>query len=655
MDFWMAQRGAKGPGRAARLLAGSAVALLVALLVASSASAYSAASWGENLYRQLGNGSTNASSATPVAVSGLTGVTALAAGGRHSLALLSNGTVMAWGDDEAGQLGDGGSTLSSVPVAVSGLTGVKAIAAGENHSLALLNNGTVMAWGENEEGQLGNGKTTDSAVPVAVKGLTGVKAIAAGGNHSLALLTNGTVMAWGENEEGQLGNGKLTNASSPVAVKALSGVSAIAAGAHHSLALLTSGALMAWGSNGYGQLGHAEGSETEEEGFSSVPVTVLGVSGASAIAAGGSHSVALVKGAVMTWGADERGQLGNATTARSFQTPATVSGLTGVSAIAAGGQRTMALLSSGIVIDWGDNEWGALGTGSAGGFSDVPVAVSGLGQVSGISAGTLHSLTYGEPTPAVSALSPNTGSGAGGTSVTITGSNLAGASAVKFGTHAASSITVNSASSITAIAPAGVGTIDVTVTTPAGTSPAQALDRFTYLPPPIVKKLAPNTGPAGGGSSVTITGSGFLNVSAVHFGASSAASFIVNSPTSITAISPPGSPGASDVTVTTASGTSALVAADRFNYAPSVSAISPNRAPVTGHVEVTISGSGFALGASATIIKFATKRAGSVNCSSSTTCTAIVPAHEAGTIEVRVTVNKVTSPLAPSGDSFTYG
>ena len=114
------------------------------------------------------------------------------------------------------------------------------------------------------------------------------------------------------------------------------------------------------------------------------------------------------------------------------------------------------------------------------------------------------------------------------------------------------------------------------------------------------------------------------------------------------------SPGAADVTVTTTSGTSALVAGDRFKYAPSVSAIAPNSAPITGHLEVTISGSGFALGATATIIKFGTKRAGSVNCSSSTTCTAMVPAHEAGTIEVRVTVNKVTSPLAPSGDSFTY-
>ncbi len=654
MDFWRAQRGAGSSG-AARLIVGLAAALLVALVMAAPAGAYGATAWGENLYRQLGDGSTNAASALPVAVSGLSGVTSVAAGGRHSLALLSNGTVMAWGDDEAGQLGDGGATFSSVPVAVTGLTGVKAIAAGANHSLALLTNGTVMAWGENEESQLGNGKTSDSAVPVAVKALTGVKAIAAGGNHSLALLTNGTVMAWGENEEGQLGNGKLTNASSPVVVKALSGVAAIAAGAHHSLALLSTGSLMAWGSNAYGQLGHPESSETAEEAFSTVPVTVTGVSGASAIAAGAIHSVALVNGTVMAWGADELGQLGNQTAARSFPAPATVSGLSGVKAIAAGGERTIALLSSGAVMDWGDNEWGALGTGSSGGFSDIPLTVSGLGQVSGISAGTAHSLTYGEPTPAVTAVSPNSGSSAAGSAVTITGNNLGGASAVYFGTHVAASFTLNSPGSITAVAPAGTGTVDVTVTTPAGSSPPHAADRFTYLPAPIVKKLSPNTGPAGGGSAVTITGNNFTKVSVVHFGASEAASFVVNSSTSITAVSPPATPGAADVTVTAAAGTSALVAGDRFKYAPSIASVSPNSGPLTGHVEVTITGSGFALGATATIIKFATKRAGSVNCTSSTTCTAIAPSHEAGTVDVRATVNKVTSPIAPAGDSFTYG
>ena len=108
-------------------------------------SRYSALAWGQNLFRQLGDGSFESLSDLPVPVSGLQYVTAVAAGGRHSLALMADGTVMAWGNNSSGQLGDGTTTLRSVPVQVSALSGVKAIAAGANHSLALLNNGTVMA------------------------------------------------------------------------------------------------------------------------------------------------------------------------------------------------------------------------------------------------------------------------------------------------------------------------------------------------------------------------------------------------------------------------------------------------------------------------------------------------------------------------------
>ncbi|HYM53765.1 MAG TPA: hypothetical protein VES97_00270, partial [Solirubrobacteraceae bacterium] len=107
--------------------------------------------WGQNNYGQLGDGTTEPFSDAPMAVSGLSGVSAIAAGLRHNLALLGNGTGMAWGDDIDGQLGDGNvGTHTGVPVAVSGLSGVVAIAAGAHHSLALLGNGTVMAWGSNE-------------------------------------------------------------------------------------------------------------------------------------------------------------------------------------------------------------------------------------------------------------------------------------------------------------------------------------------------------------------------------------------------------------------------------------------------------------------------------------------------------------------------
>ena len=220
-------------------------------------------SWGDNTLGQLGNGTTSANhnAELPVAVTGLPKAVAVAAGGEHSLALLANGTVMAWGDNSNGQLGNGGTTSSDVPVAVQGLSNVKAIAAGDLFSVAVLANGTVMTWGRNSVGQLGDGSNTDSDVPVAVKGISTAVAAAAGGQHVLALLANGTAMAWGDNESGQLGSGSMTSGSSnvPVAVKKLTGATAVSAGYDHSMALLSSGAVRVWGDNGFNQLGAPNG------------------------------------------------------------------------------------------------------------------------------------------------------------------------------------------------------------------------------------------------------------------------------------------------------------------------------------------------------------------------------------------------------------
>ena len=206
------------------------LALALTALTATAAASNGGSAWGLNAYGELGNGTTTNSNVA-VEVKGLAGISAVAAGSRHSLALLSDGKVMAWGGDEEGQLGDGTTTNGDVPVAVKEmggkeLTGVKAIAAGAWSSYALLSNGTVMAWGGNTEGQLGDATTTgsDEAVPVkesaakTAKDLSGVSAIAAGGEHVLALLSDGKVMAWGGNTEGQLGDGKTTKSEVPVTV-----------------------------------------------------------------------------------------------------------------------------------------------------------------------------------------------------------------------------------------------------------------------------------------------------------------------------------------------------------------------------------------------------------------------------------------------------
>jgi alpha-tubulin suppressor-like RCC1 family protein len=646
----------------------AAVASMLALIPAATASAtsFTAAAWGYNGSGQLGNATTTLSR-TPVAVSGLSNVTAVAGGSEHSLALLGNATMMGWGANREGQLGTGTTASSRVPVAITNfatLGGVTAIAAGGEFSLALLTNGTVLAWGANEEGELGNGKTTRVTSPAAVKGLSNVTAIAAGGEFALARLSNGTVMSWGAGTEGQLGSGKFSKSLAPVAVKGLSNVTAIAAGGEFALARLSNGTVMSWGSNQAAQLGVpaevksiGEG-ETEEVEIvhSDVPLTVQQLSGVTAIAAGGEHALALLdSGEVSAWGGNGAGQLGDGSKGGMSNVPTPVANLSGVTAIAAGGHHSLALLSGGSVLAWGYNPDGQLGNGSNL-DSPVPVAVMGIGQVAGIAAGGSHSLSFGPPPPSVSGVSPNSGPQPGGTTVAITGANLAEASAVRFGTNPASSFTVNSATSITAIAPGGTGIVDVSVTTPVSTSTTNAGDKFSYLPPPTVTKVKVNKGPASGGTTVTITGTALSGTTAVSFGANAAGQFTVSSATSIAAVSPAGTSGPVDVSVTTASGSSPSSTHDVFKYeAPTVTGLSPSNGPTAGGTSVTVSGSGFAIGAGTTVFEFGKALATAVECISTSSCMLVAPtAKKAGPLDVVAVIGKSKSKKSPPADQFTY-
>src|SRR6202521_5030433 len=228
----------------------------------SAGSPGSAWAWGDNRAGQLGNGTVTATGCScippPVPVSLPTGttVTAIAGGTLHSLALTPTGQVLAWGYNFDGELGNGTITNSSTPVAVSLPSGtiVTAIAGGGEHSMALTSTGQVLAWGYNLYGELGNGTTAGSSIPVRVGLPSGtiVTAIAGGGFHSLALTSTGQVLAWGYNVDGELGNGTITNSSTPVAVSSLQTVvTAIAAGSQHSLAIqLSAAAVLPAVSNG---------------------------------------------------------------------------------------------------------------------------------------------------------------------------------------------------------------------------------------------------------------------------------------------------------------------------------------------------------------------------------------------------------------------
>jgi hypothetical protein len=261
--------------------------------------------------------------------------------------------------------------------------------------------------------------------------------------------------------------------------------------------------------------------------------------------------------------------------------------------------------------------------------------------------------TPAAPAPTVVSVSPNTGLTSGGTVVSITGTSLTGATTVNFGGNAATSFTVNSATSVTATSPAGsAGVVDVTVTTPSGTSATSAADQFTYLAPPTVTGVSPNNGRTAGGTVVSITGTNLTGATAVNFGANVATSVTVNSATSITATSPASSTGVVDVTVITPSGTSATSAADQFTYfaPPAVTSITPSSGPVAGGTGVTITGANFA---GATAVRFGTATASFI-VNGAAQITATSPAGTAGMVDVTVTTPGGTS-AASSADQFTYG
>jgi len=326
--------------------------------------------WGRNLSGQLGDGTTNAQSLTPVRVSDLTNVTHISANRDSSCAVRSSGRVFCWGNNQDGQLGDGTTTDRRSPVRVRDLTSVTQVASGNNHSCALRSSGRVFCWGQNGQRQLGDGTTTNRLTPVRVNGsgVTGATQISAGAAHSCLLRQNGRVTCWGNDQFGQLGRGTTSIQGNPAPVIALTNVTQIDGASWHNCALRGNGRVFCWGWNSSGQVG--DGTFAVQ----ATPRRVIDLTSAVHVAAGGSHSCAIrATGRVFCWGGNVHGQLGDGTTTNA-STPVRVVGarLVNPRQIVAADNHSCGIRPNGRAYCWGSNQYGRLGDGTT---TDSPVPV----------------------------------------------------------------------------------------------------------------------------------------------------------------------------------------------------------------------------------------------------------------------------------------
>lgn len=314
------------------------------------------------------------------------------AGDTHTCLLRPTGQVACWGHNGAGQLGDGTTTPRLTPVRVLNLNDATAISVNDSHSCALRSTGQVACWGGNN-GRLGDGTTESRPTPELVRDISDAIAISVGGGVSCALRQTGQVVCWGP-RRGLSGDGD-TESLSPVTVKDLDDATAISAGLDHSCAVRRTGRVACWGNNKYGQLG--DGTLTSHL----TPDTVQSISDATTISVNGSHTCAVRQtGQVACWGHNNYGQLGDGTTVNRT-TPVPASGLTDAVRISVGGYHSCALRQSGQATCWGRNTFGQLGDGTSTDRLVAPDAIPGVGEATGISAGTYHSCALRQAGPIV--------------------------------------------------------------------------------------------------------------------------------------------------------------------------------------------------------------------------------------------------------------
>ena len=346
--------------------------------------------WGNNQYGELGDGTVTGEE-TPVAVNPPADLRVTSARvGAFGVGVGTAGQVWAWGRGQEGELGNGATADRHRPVRVKLPRGVKvsAVRVGFDFALALTTTGRVLAWGLGSSGQLGNGAKLSSDIPVWVRLPRGVrvKAVSAEASSAVALTRTGRVLAWGDNQDGELGDGRQADTDRPawVMIPRHTTIAAVGAGASHVLAVTSAGGLLAWGSNNADDLGDGK------PGIRRTPVRVLLPRGVKVVAAfaGQLHSLALTSGGrVLAWGGNESGQLGDGTfTNRPLPVYAHIPRHIRIVTLAAGSYHSLALTSTGKILAWGIDGDGELGDGHTTN-RDVPFQISVPGKVIEIGAG----------------------------------------------------------------------------------------------------------------------------------------------------------------------------------------------------------------------------------------------------------------------------
>ena len=322
--------------------------------------------WGQDDAGQVGDGPADQSAKyAPVAVANQLTFNAIAAGTNHTCALDTAGKAWCWGQDDAGQVGDGPADQSAkyAPVAVANQLTFNAITAGGLHTCALDTAGKAWCWGQDDAGQVGDGPTDQSAkyAPVAVANQLTFNAITAGGLHTCALDTAGKAWCWGQDDAGQVGDGPTDQSAkyAPVAVANQLTFNAITAGGLHSCALDTAGKAWCWGYDANIQIG-PNGPRQRY-----IPVQVAGEGTYVAITAGWNHTCLLDQAArAWCWGWDSSGQVGDGPADQVDKvTPVRVVGRSTFSAISAGFHHTCALDLNGTAWCWGLDRSGEVGDG----------------------------------------------------------------------------------------------------------------------------------------------------------------------------------------------------------------------------------------------------------------------------------------------------